>query len=85
MSVVKLSRLCNLAFTSERRVAPSQVRKRRGKRVPVQHLRHTGLGRHRLLLVTPITSGERVLEAIRDGVWLDGKVEIELFVGLNAL
>ena len=57
--------------------------KGRGICVAVQHLRHAGL--RRLLLITPVTSGQGVLETVGNRLVLDGKTEVELFVGFNAL
>ena len=48
-------------------------------------MRHAGLRCHRLLLVSPVSGGERILEAICDRVVLDSESKIELLVGLHAL
>jgi hypothetical protein len=83
--VVQLARLGNLAVAADRRVAPPQMRQRRGKRVAVQDLRDTRPGLHRLLLVAPVAGRERILETVRDGRRPDGRVQLERLARLDAL
>src|SRR6266581_4658581 len=53
MSVVELTRLCNLSLAAEWCIAPAQMRQCRRVGVPVEHLRHASFCGHRLLLVSP--------------------------------
>ena len=57
----------------------------RGLGIPIEDLRDASLRRHRLLLVSPVASGEGVLETIRDGVVFDRKGDVELLVRLDTL
>ena len=85
MRVVQLAGFRNLAFSTERRVTPSKMRECRGIGVTIENLRDTCLGRHGFLLITPIASRERILQAIRDGLSLDVHVDIEFFMCCHAV
>ena len=85
MRIVQLTRLSDLAFTTKRSVAATQVRQRRRIGVSIQHLGYTSLRGHRLLLIPPVPGGKRVLEAIGDCVVLDRKRQVELLMRLDTL
>lgn len=68
MSVVELTWLCDLPLAAEWGIAPAQVRQCRRVGVPVEYLGHASFCGHSLLLVSPISCGERVFETISDSV-----------------
>lgn len=83
--VVELTRLGDLAIATDGSVAASEMGEGRGKGVTVEDLRDSGFRLHRLLLVAPVAGRERVLESVGDRVGLDGRVEVEGLLGLDAL
>lgn len=85
MRVMQLAGFRNLSFSTERRVAPSKMRERRGIGVTIENLRDTCLGRHGFLLITPVTSGEGIFETIGYCLGLDGHIDVEFLVRLDAL
>ncbi len=78
MCVVKLTRSGQLPVTSDGRIEAAKVRESGGKCESVQHLRDASTRRVGLALVTPVTCGQGVLEAVRDGPGLDGQFQVEI-------
>ena len=49
------------------------------------YLRHTSSGLVSLLLVAPVTRGQRVLETVRNNTRLDGQLQVKVFPTVNEL
>ena len=78
MCVVQLPGTCQLPVPPYRGVESPEVGERGGKGESVQHLRDTGSCLVSLALVSPVPSGQRVLETISDGAGLNGQLKVEV-------
>ena len=80
VGIVQLPRPGQLALSSDWRVQTSQMWECGGEGESVEDLRDPSPGLMSLLLVSPVTSGQRVLQTISDSFGLNCKLQVEVLV-----
>lgn len=85
MRVVQLTGLRDLSISSDRGIGPSQMRKCRRIRIPVEYLRYTDLALHCLGLLSPVSGRQGILEPLRDDALVDGSHDVEHATLIRAL
>ena len=78
MCVVQLSGTSKLSVSANGRVETTEVGEGGGKGETIEDLGDTGSRLMGFALVTPVTSGKGVLEAVCDGPGLDGQLQVEV-------
>lgn len=85
MSVVKLSRFGDLSISTDGSITTTKMGKGGGEGVAIEDLRNTSFCLHGFLLISPISGCERIFETVGDGFILNSHVEVEGFLGFDAL
>lgn len=78
---MQLSGSGQLSVPTNGRVQSPKVRERGGKGETVEHLGDTRPRLVSLPLVSPVPCGQGVLESIRDGLRLNGQLQVEVLEG----
>lgn len=81
VSIVQLARSCQLSVSPNRGVEPAQVGEGGGEGQAIEHLGDPSTCLVGLSLVSPVPSGQRVLQTVSDGARLDSQLQVEVLPG----